>query len=294
MDRIQVIEDPDGMRSLSSELRRQSKTIAFVATMGFLHEGHLSLMRRAHAMADVTVVSIFVNPTQFGPTEDLDQYPRDLDGDLAKAASCEVEVAYVPNVQKMYAKEFQTYVSVTDLSLPLCGASRPGHFRGVATVVTKLFNVVQPDIAVFGRKDYQQLKVIERMVRDLDMGIRVEAGPIVREADGLAMSSRNSYLTESQRRQATCLVRGMKKTQLAFDAGQRSVERLVAIARSVIEREPDARVDYVEVRDAETLAPLTRVEGRAVMALAVFFGTTRLIDNVVLGMDKLLDVQVDV
>ncbi|MCD6497340.1 MAG: pantoate--beta-alanine ligase [Deltaproteobacteria bacterium] len=291
---MRVVESSAEMRSLSSDLKRHSKTIGFVPTMGFLHEGHMSLMRRAHAMADVTVVSIFVNPTQFGPNEDLDQYPRDLSGDLERAASCGVEIAYVPDVEAMYPEGFQTYVSVTDLSLPLCGASRPGHFRGVATVVAKLFNVVRPDVAVFGRKDYQQLKVIERMVRDLDMGIQIEAGPIVRETDGLAMSSRNSYLSGDERRQATCLVRGMRQAQSLFEKGERSADRLVATARSVIDVEPDAKVDYVEVRDAETLAALTTVGDRAVMALAVFVGTTRLIDNVLLGVDGPLVAKVDV
>jgi pantoate--beta-alanine ligase len=282
MSQIALVHTPKELRALLARARGEGKTIGFVPTMGYLHEGHLSLMRIAAQRSDLVCISIFVNPTQFGPTEDLDRYPRDLHGDLSKAVHCGVDVCYAPSKHTVYPPGFQTYVAVEALSRPLCGAKRPGHFRGVATVVAKLFNLVQPDCAVFGKKDFQQLAVIRRMVRDLDMGVEIVGAPIVRENDGLAMSSRNAYLTTRQRRQATCLYRSLERAKTLFGRGERDTLKLVSAVRTLIEAEPEARVDYIEIRDPETLEPLERIVDRGLVALAVFFGKTRLIDNTVL------------
>lgn len=283
MSEIRVIHEPDEMRSVSQAWRRAGERIGLVPTMGYLHEGHVSLMRLSAARCPHTVVSIFVNPTQFGPAEDLSRYPRDLPGDLRASASAGVEVAFVPSAEAMYPAGFQTFVEVGDLARPLCGASRPGHFRGVATVVAKLLNQVQPDVACFGAKDFQQLQVVRRMVRDLDLPVEIVAGPTVREPDGLAMSSRNAYLSPAERIAATVLVRALRAAWQAFDQGERGAADLAREARAVLDAEPLARVDYVEVLDAESLAEVTTLERPAVLALAVRLGRTRLIDNTVLG-----------
>ncbi len=277
----QVITNAKDMREISRKKRQAGESIVFVPTMGSLHEGHMSLFRLGRTLGDVLVASIFVNPTQFGPNEDLDRYPRDMEGDLAKAEACGVDLVYAPEASSVYPEGFQTYVEVTELTRPLCGARRPGHFRGVATVVTKLFHVVMPHVAVFGRKDYQQLKVIERMVRDLDMDVEIVSGPIVREADGLAMSSRNAYLTQGERGQARALFRGLSAAKKAFDEGERSREALLSLARAELDAERDIQVDYLELRDAETLQDIVDISGPVVMAVAVFLGKTRLIDNMV-------------
>lgn len=283
MTDIRVIVDPAEMRRQSRAWRAAGETVGFVPTMGYLHEGHCSLVRLAAARCDHTVVSIFVNPAQFGPSEDLAAYPRDLAGDLSKSAAAGAEVAWVPETSAVYPPGYQTRVEVTDLSKPLCGASRPVHFGGVATVVTKLFHVVEPDVAVFGAKDYQQLQVVRRLVTDLDFPIEILAGPTVREPDGLAMSSRNAYLTAAERAQAGALCRGLRAAGARWDAGERDAAALVAAVREVIAEAPDARIDYVELRDAETLTEVTRAEKPAVLALAVLLGRARLIDNTVLG-----------
>lgn len=283
MSRVRVITDPDEMRRVTAEARRRGDIVSFVPTMGYLHEGHLTLCRIAAERGDLVCISIFVNPAQFGPAEDLDSYPRDLQGDLLKAEKCGVDLCYAPPAGSVYPPGFQTYVDVTEISKPMCGAKRPGHFRGVATVVTKLLNLIRPHCAVFGQKDYQQLQVIRRMVRDLDMDVEIVAGPIVREADGLAMSSRNAYLTGPQRKQATCLYRGLRCADELFGRGERDALRLVSAVREVIEAEPETRIDYVDIRDPETLEPLDLVEDEALVALAVFVGKTRLIDNTVIG-----------
>jgi len=271
------------MRAKVEDLRRDGRKIAVVPTMGALHEGHLALIRHARARADVVILTIFVNPTQFGPTEDLSRYPRDEAGDLAKARPAGIDLAFCPPVEAMYPAGAQTYVEVRELQQPMCGASRPGHFAGVATIVSKLFNITRPHLAVFGEKDYQQLAIIRRMVRDLDFGIEIQGVPIVREPDGLALSSRNAYLSLEQRQAALSLSRGLAAAEAAYRAGERSVSALVAAARAPIEAEPLARIDYVDLRDADELTPLDRVDRRAVLALAVFVGATRLIDNRVLG-----------
>ncbi len=260
--------------------RAAGKRIAFVPTMGYLHAGHVSLLQDARKRGDVLVLSIFVNPTQFGPKEDLSRYPRDLDGDLAKARGAGVDAVFLPEPADMYPPNYQTYVQVRELEQPMCGASRPGHFIGVATVVLKLFNLVRPHVALFGEKDFQQLQVLKRMVRDLNLGVEVIGRPIVREPDGLAMSSRNSYLSPEDRVRALALSRALGAARAAFDRGERSAQSLLAEARAVLDSAEGVRVDYLDLRDAETLAALDGdVRTPAVMAVAAFVGKTRLIDN---------------
>lgn len=257
-------------------------TWGFVPTMGYLHEGHLSLIRRARAENDLVAVSIFVNPTQFGPHEDYNRYPRDLERDLRLLEPLQVDLVFVPSVEEMYPPGFQTWVIVEELSRPLEGASRPGHFRGVATVVAKLFNIVQPDRAYFGQKDAQQAVVIRRMVRDLNFPVEIVVCPTVREPDGLALSSRNTYLNPQERQAATILFRALQAAKARYEAGERDGERLREAMREVLRGEPLARVDYVSVADPETLEELSRVEGPAFLSLAVYIGNTRLIDNLLL------------
>ena len=271
------------MVAFSEAARARGERIAFVPTMGYLHAGHVALLEEGRRRGDRLVLSIFVNPTQFAPTEDLARYPRDLEGDLGKAAGAGTDVAFVPGDAEMYPRGYQTFVQVRELEKGLCGAHRPGHFVGVATVVCKLFNIVRPHVAIFGEKDYQQLAVIRRMVADLDMPIEIAGLPTVREPDGLAMSSRNKYLSPEERQRALALSRGLTAARALFDAGERGAAKLVAAAEAEIA--PAAtRVDYVELRDATTLAPIPeRVSGPAVIAVAAFVGTTRLIDNRRLG-----------
>jgi pantoate--beta-alanine ligase len=280
---FEIYRAPAAMRARAEDLRRDGRRIAVVPTMGALHEGHLALLRAARGRADVVILTIFVNPTQFGPNEDLARYPRDEAGDLAAARGCGIDLAFCPDAAAMYPPGSQTFVEVRELSRPMCGASRPGHFAGVATVVAKLFHATLPHVAVFGEKDYQQLAILRRMVRDLDFGIEIASVPIVREPDGLALSSRNAYLAPAERRAALALSAGLAAAQAAFAAGERSAAALVAAARAPIEAEPLARIDYVDLRDADELTALERVERRAVLAMAVFIGATRLIDNRVLA-----------
>ena len=282
MSDLMIIRTPEQMRACADAWRQSGARIAFVPTMGYLHEGHLALLREGRKLGDKLVLSIFVNPTQFGPSEDLDRYPRDLEGDLAKARATGTDAVYLPEASVMYPLGYQTYVEVEALSRGLCGERRPGHFRGVATVVTKLFAAVKPHVALFGEKDYQQLQVVKRLVQDLDLGIEIVPVPTVREPDGLAMSSRNAYLSADERQRATALFRALSATRDLLAKGERSVSALCDCARRVLEEARPTRIDYVEIRDAETLEPIEIVEQPAVMALAVFFGTTRLIDNIVL------------
>lgn len=258
-------------------------TIGAVPTMGYLHEGHLALVRRARAENDHVVVSIFVNPTQFGPNEDYARYPRDPERDLAMLRAEGVDVVFMPSVQEMYPEGFATYVNVERLTERLEGAHRPGHFRGVTTVVTKLFNILQPHRAYFGQKDAQQLIVIRRMTRDLAFPIEIVDVPTVREPDGLAMSSRNVYLSADERRAATVLFRALEQARQLWDAGVRDGSRLRAAMRAVVESEPLARVDYVSVADPDTLEELDAAGDRALASLAVRLGSTRLIDCAWLG-----------
>ena len=268
------------MKKYLKEVRARRRRIALVPTMGYLHEGHLLLVREARRLASVVVVSIFVNPTQFGPNEDLDRYPRDMRGDLRKLRQEGVDVVFSPDAAEIYPERYQTYIDVTEVTRDYCGTSRPSHFRGVATVVTKLFTTIQPDVAVFGEKDFQQLVVIRRMVRDLGLDVDVVGLPTVREEDGLAMSSRNAYLSPAQRQQATTIYRGLRKAKRLLDSGERDAAELAAIAIDLLREEQDLVIDYVAVCDPETLERIPEVEKEAVLLVAVKVGDTRLIDNI--------------
>jgi pantoate--beta-alanine ligase len=258
-------------------------TVGLVPTMGYLHEGHLSLVRRARQECDHVVVSIFVNPTQFGPKEDLSRYPRDLDRDLGLLEPLGTDLAWLPTAESMYPPGYQTWVEVEAITRPLEGALRPGHFRGVTTVVSKLFNAVQPHRAYFGQKDAQQAAVIRQMTRDLSYPIEIVVCPIVREPDGLAMSSRNVYLDAGERKAATVLHRALTAAKNAFQSGERDAGKLRQIMQEVLATEPLAEVQYVSCADYDTLEELETVTGKALLSMAVFIGKTRLIDNMVLG-----------
>ncbi len=274
------------MQCTALSLKRQGRRIGLVPTMGYLHQGHLSLVRMVRSRADLTVVSIFVNPTQFGPGEDLDAYPRDFDRDAKSCRENGAEILFYPNAARMYQLDHSVYIEEHCLARTLCGASRPGHFRGVCTIVAKLFNLVLPDVACFGEKDAQQLRIIRRMVRDLDFPVEIISAPIVREVDGLAMSSRNYYLNPAERSAATCLRHALDQVEHAYSQGERDVKTLKKIVHQVIEPIPQARFDYAEIVDDETLQPVDAVLKPVLVALAVFIGKTRLIDNTVLGPDE--------
>jgi pantoate--beta-alanine ligase len=264
----------------SDSLRSSGRRLAFVPTMGFLHAGHVSLMREGKVRADACAASIFVNPTQFGPTEDLGRYPRDFEGDCRKCEAAGVEAIFAPSVEEMYPPFAQTFVEVTEVSKGLCGEKRPGHFRGVATVVAKLFAIIRPHLALFGEKDYQQLQVLKALARDLCFGVEIVGMPTVREPDGLAMSSRNAYLSADERQRAQALSRGLKAAQLLVSRGEADAAALREAIRAEL-RAAQAREDYVEIVHAETLKPLPRVEPAAPARamVAAFVGATRLIDN---------------
>ena len=282
MNQVPVIADPAAMSVWSEAARRQGERIALVPTMGALHAGHLSLLAEAGRRSQRVVLSIFVNPIQFGPNEDLAKYPRDLDGDLAKAASVGCDLAFVPEAASMYGPGFQTAIDVREVSQGLCGARRPGHFAGVATVVCKLFNIVRPHVALFGEKDFQQLTVIRRMATDLNLPVEIVGLPTVREPDGLALSSRNAYLSASDRQRAGALFAGLSAAKALADKGERRVSVLLAAAAAEIASRVD-RIDYLEIRAAEDLRPLQTIDRPAVILVAAFVGGTRLIDNLRLG-----------
>jgi pantoate--beta-alanine ligase len=273
------------MRAWSRARRKEGRSIGLVPTMGALHEGHASLMRAAVSGNRVAVASLFVNPAQFGPSEDFDKYPRSFDADCAMADGIGIKAIYAPSVRSMYPDGYATYVNVERLTAGLCGRSRPTFFRGVATVVTKLFNAVEPDRAYFGQKDAQQCAVIRRMARDLDLGIEIVEMPIVRESDGLAMSSRNTYLSPEEREQALGMSRGLFAAQRLFEQGERDVEAVRDVVRRAMK---DFRIDYIEAVDANEMTPVDKIYGRVLLAAAGWVGNTRLIDNVVLqaGIDK--------
>jgi pantoate--beta-alanine ligase len=279
------------MTSVARKIRReQDKTIGLVPTMGALHEGHLSLVREARRMCDVVVVSVFVNPAQFGPGEDFEHYPRDLTKDTALLTDYNVDYIFAPTVDEIYPRGFSTYVTVEGLSEQLEGASRPGHFRGVATVVTILFNTVRPDFAFFGQKDAQQALVIRRLVKDLAFDTEIVILPIVREDSGLAISSRNLYLTPDEQQSAAVIHRALKQAKIAFKDGERSAGRLADVIRATVESEPRARLDYVAVTDAESLEKVERIDERpTLVAVAAYIGKTRLIDNMILNKVKKKD-----
>jgi pantoate--beta-alanine ligase len=289
---MEIINRRQRMSSVARKIRReQDRTIGLVPTMGALHEGHLSLIREARRMCDVVVVSVFVNPAQFGTGEDYDRYPRDLTKDTALLTDYNVDYIFAPTVEEIYLKGFSTYVKVEGLSDQLEGASRPGHFRGVATVVTILLNTVRPDFAFFGQKDAQQAMIIKRLVRDLAFDTEVVVLPTVREDSGLAISSRNAYLSEDEQEAATVIHRALSKARETYKEGERSTSKLVETVRTAIEREPRAKIDYIIVTDAETLEKLDKIDERPILiALAVYIGKTRLIDNVVLNSSKKKDI----
>lgn len=271
------------MQARSDRMRRQFKTIVFIPTMGFLHEGHLSLIQEGHKYGDDIVVSIFVNPTQFGPGEDLESYPKNLERDLELLQKQGVNAVFTPDAKEIYGKKFQTYVTLEKLPNYLCGASRPIHFRGVATVVAKLFNTVKPHVAVFGRKDYQQLIVIRQMVRDLDFGIKIIGAPTVREPDGLAMSSRNNYLTAEQRISALTLYKSLQKAKELIKSGIQDAATIIDAATELIQSYSETDIDYIAICDTETLVDIKTIDRPVVMALAVKVGKARLIDNMILN-----------
>ncbi len=278
---MKIIRHPAAMTAWTKEQAKAGRSIALVPTMGFFHEGHLSLMRTAARYADAVVVSLFVNPTQFGPQEDLAAYPRNFERDRAMAESAGVQVLFAPEAAEMYPTGFCTTVTVgAELTGQLCGAARPGHFAGVATVVCKLFSIVRPDLAVFGEKDFQQLAVIRRMTIDLNLGVEIVAHPIVREADGLAMSSRNTYLAPSQREAALSLSRAIALARKMAAKGERSAERLTAVLRDFIHSFPETAVDYISFVHQDTLQHVAEIDAQTVLALAVKIGgKVRLIDN---------------
>jgi len=280
--RPEIIRSVEAMQETSSSLRQMGHTIGFVPTMGYLHEGHLRLVEVAREHCSKVVVSIFVNPTQFGPKEDFNRYPRDPEGDIQKLRKKDVDIVFMPEAHDMYPQGFQTVVSVKELTKGLCGASRPGHFDGVATVVCKLFNIVKPHIAVFGQKDYQQLTVISRMVKDLNMDVEIVGVPTVREPDGLAMSSRNSYLSPEERESAKALYGAILLAQRMVAEGERDVSRIIGELQGFILRHKHTRIDYVKIVDPDHLKELKEIKGDSLLAMAVFVGSTRLIDNSIL------------
>ena len=276
---MQVFDTVSGLRTFLAAHRAASKRIGLVPTMGYLHAGHLSLVQAAQHECDIVVMSIFVNPTQFGPQEDFATYPRDMAGDLHQARAAGVDAVFAPTVAEMYPPGFLTEVSVHELTTPLCGAARPGHFNGVTTVVAKLLNIVGPDRAYFGQKDYQQVTVIRKMVTDLHMPLEVITCPTVRESDGLALSSRNAYLNPAERQAALILWRALCLAEQHLAQGERQGACLAAMLRDCIAQEPLARIDYVAVADPDTLREVERLSGTVLVALAVYIGKTRLIDN---------------
>lgn len=276
---MEIITTVADMKARVAEWKAQGLTIGLTPTMGALHEGHMSLMEAARQACDKVVTSVFVNPIQFGPNEDYDNYPRDLEHDAAIAESKGVDVVFHPSVEEMYPPNYNTYVVMETLTDTLCGAKRPGHFRGVCTVVNKLMNIVQPDKAFFGQKDAQQLAIIKRMVADLNMNVTVVGCPIVREEDGLAKSSRNAYLSEEERVAALCLSRAIFTAQEAIENGERNARAITKLVTDTIEAEPMSRIDYVEVVDLANMQPVETLGEAGLVAIAVYIGSTRLIDN---------------
>lgn len=278
---MEIIESPREMQDWSEAARRRGETIAFVPTMGFLHEGHLTLMREGRRYASRLASSLFVNPTQFGPNEDFSRYPRNFEGDCAMMCTVPVDVLFAPQPEMMFPASSQTWVEATEITRGLCGDHRPGHFRGVTTVVAKLFNIVKPHCALFGEKDYQQLRAIEQMVKDLNFDLEIIPIPTVRERDGLAMSSRNAYLSPDERRKALSLSCALRAAGAALKAGASAPADLVRCARHLLESTPGIAIEYIEAVDAQTLTPIEEITRPVVVAIAVKIGATRLIDNMV-------------
>jgi pantoate--beta-alanine ligase len=284
---MKIVKTIESVRRLVKAARRAGRKIGFVPTMGALHIGHISLIEAAKKKCDFVVVSIFVNPTQFGPGEDFAKYPRLLKADLKMCRKAGVDVVFTPTLDEMYPSENLTWVNVEKLSEPLCGKFRPGHFRGVATVCAKLFNIVLPDVAYFGQKDAQQAIIIKRMVADLNMPLKIVVCPTVREENGLAMSSRNQYLTPQQRKDAVYIYKSLRKCRRMIKQGGRDTKKIIAEMRKVLKQIPSAKIQYVSIVNAETLQNIDRVAGKVLAAVAVKIGSTRLIDNILIDVAKL-------
>lgn len=279
---MRLLKTIEEAKAYIKEVKTAGRSVGFVPTMGYLHEGHLQLMKVARRECDTVIISIFVNPIQFGVNEDYDKYPRDLTRDCELAASVGVDAVFAPTAAEMYPSGYATFLEVEGLTEKLCGLSRPGHFRGVTTVVTKLFNIIQPDIAYFGQKDAQQVLVIKKMVADLNMNLTVKTVETVREADGLAMSSRNSYLNKEERQAALVLYKSLQKARDMIQAGERQKSRVIAAMEALIKAEPLARIDYVDILSIPDLRDIEELKGEILIALAVYIGNTRLIDNFML------------
>lgn len=278
---MKVAKTISAVRKLVTATKKKGKTIGFVPTMGALHQGHISLIEQAAKKTDFIVVSIFVNPTQFGPKEDFNKYPRPVRKDLEICKKAHVDVVFMPSVAQMYPKQNLTWVNIEKLTEPLCGKSRPGHFRGVTTVCSKLFNIVCPDIAFFGQKDAQQAAVIKRMVGDLNMPLKIQVCPTVREADGLAISSRNQYLTPSQRKNAPGIYKALQFGKKMALSGTKKPAEIIAQMRKIINKIPDSKVDYIEIVDADSLQKVEKIASKLLFATVVWVGSTRLIDNII-------------
>jgi len=279
---VQLIKSINSVKKQIKKAKKTGKSIGLVPTMGYFHEGHLSLIRKAVKECAIVVMSIFVNPTQFGPGEDYLRYPRDSRRDLHLAEKEGVDIVFAPSAKSMYPNGYQTYVNVEKMSKVLCGISRPSHFRGVTSVVAKLFNIIEPDIAYFGGKDAQQAIIIDRMVKDLNMNVKLKVLPIIREKDGLAMSSRNTYLNKMDRKNAAILYKSLKGAKRLINSGIRDTNRIIHTMRKMIKSVPHAQIDYISVVDAKDLKPVKRLKGKILIALAVYFEKTRLIDNVII------------
>jgi len=283
---MEIIEDLRQMRSFSSSSRDKGLRVVLVPTMGYLHDGHRELLRTGRRSGDILILSIFVNPAQFGPKEDLNSYPMDMERDLSAARDCGVDIVFTPKQEDIYPAGYGTYAEVEGLSDRLCGASRPGHFRGVATVVLKLFNITLPHAAVFGRKDFQQLLIIRKMAGDLNLGVEIIGVDTVREPDGLAMSSRNSYLSAEERKAARCVPASLEEAEKEFEKGVRDTSAIMEKVKKIIEKEPLAVIDYIRICDNATLEDIDRIEGGAHLFLAVRIGRARLIDNCPIGLER--------
>ncbi|NIM96603.1 MAG: pantoate--beta-alanine ligase [candidate division Zixibacteria bacterium] len=277
---MRIVKSPRRIQNICGELKRKGKIIGYVPTMGYLHKGHLSLIRIAKKKSDVLIVSIFVNPTQFGPSEDFKKYPRDFRGDRLLLENEGCDFLFVPRIKDMYPEGYLTFVNVEKITGTLEGAMRPRHFRGVTTVVAKLFNIVQPDLAVFGQKDAQQAVVLKKMVDDLNYGIKIIIAPTVRERDGLAMSSRNKYLSKEERKQATVLYEALREAERLISKGERSPNRVISRMTNMIKKQPSAQLEYIAITDAHTLDLLNKLKGEVLISLAARFGKARLIDNI--------------
>lgn len=278
---MKLIKSINSVKEEIKKAKKKRQQIGFVPTMGYLHVGHLSLIRKAVKECDIVIISIFVNPSQFGPGEDYSHYPRDLKRDLHLAQKEKVDIIFAPSVRSMYPDGYQTYVNVEKLSKVLCGLSRPTYFRGVVTIVTKLFNIIEPDIAYFGQKDAQQAIIIDRIIKDLNMNVKLKILPIAREKDDLAMSSRNKYLNQTDRKNATILYKSLKEAKRMINSGIRNADKIIQAIKRIINSAAVARIDYVSIVDTEDLKPVKRLKGEVLIALAVYFGKARLIDNII-------------